>query len=128
MLLALLAAATSAFAAPTTLTYQGRLLDAAGGAIVGEHSLTLNLYDGANTGSAGWSETHTLIFDEGYFHVVLGTASVLDADLLATHDYLSLTVDDGGELSRQQVHSVPFAMNATAADSAETAVSAETAI
>ena len=64
MLIALIAAA---LAAPHTLAHQGRLVDSLGQPIQGEQSLTIGLYSSASGGTAVWSETDTVVVDNGYF-------------------------------------------------------------
>ncbi len=49
--------AASAWAAPETLPYQGRLLDASGEPINGTHDLTFRLYE-SEEGPPTWTEAH----------------------------------------------------------------------
>ncbi len=113
--LALFLLCSTAGAAPLTLQHQGRLHDAVGIPLDGQHDLTIGLYDNASGGSAGWTETLTGIdFDQGYFSVVLGESTALDPALFDDDTlWMGMAVDSGAEFPiRLQVNSVPFAVRA----------------
>ena len=107
-------AAASAFAAPTQLGHQGRLLDEDGIPLEGLHSLEFQIYDSIEDGTVLWSEIHDVELINGYYSLVLG-ADELDnplEDSLFEEDelYLELTVDDDEELEpRQALNAVPYA-------------------
>lgn len=70
--LVFLVAAATAEAAPLELHHQGRLLDASGTPIAGDHTVRLTLYDGS--GTAVWQKSYSNVpFTDGYFGVSLGT-------------------------------------------------------
>lgn len=107
-------AATSAFAAPTQLGHQGRLLDEDGIPLEGLHSLEFQIYDSIEDGTVLWSEIHDVELINGYYSLVLGADeldnpledSVFEEDEL----YLELTVDEDEELEpRQALNAVPYA-------------------
>jgi hypothetical protein len=107
-------AATSAFAAPTQLGHQGRLLDEDGIPLEGLHSLEFQIYDSIEDGTVLWSEVHDVELINGYYSLVLGADeldnpledSVFEEDEL----YLELTVDEDEELEpRQALNAVPYA-------------------
>ena len=107
-------AATSAFAAPTQLGHQGRLLDVDGIPLEGLHSLEFEIYDSIEEGTVLWSEVHDVELINGYYSLVLG-ADELDnplEDSLFEEDelYLELTIDEDEELEpRQALNAVPYA-------------------
>ncbi len=109
---ALLAAPAFAQAVPMHLSHSGRLADASGAALVGDHALHLTIYNGAE--AAVWSDTFPVSFTDGYFTVLLGsgaplTASVFSEDTLT----LGLAVNTDPELPlRLPLSSVPFAVRA----------------
>ncbi len=119
--------ATSAIAAPPHLSHQGRLLDAAGGSIDGDHDLSVTLYDASASGNILWSDTMTSVdFSSGYYSIDIGggvglSASVFDGDDV----WLELAVDGAQPLSRVKLASVPYALQAQRAASAATADSAD---
>ena len=117
--------------APGTMTHQGYLVES-GTAISGTVALEFGLYSASSGGSPLWEETHASVpVSGGYYTVVLGNTSPLDASLFAsTTRYLQVSVDTGGgfvDLPRQAVTSVPFAFQAAHADAADTAAFADTA-
>ncbi len=115
--LALLLATTSAAAAPTALSHQGRLFDPAGLPLDGTISVEFGIYDAAATGTQLWTETQDVDFDNGYFAVTLGsTTPVTDALFDGGATYLELTVAGGTPLPfRVPMLSVPYALNAETA-------------
>ncbi len=127
----LLLAPLTASAVPTTLHHQGRLFDAVGAPLDGTHSLAFALYDVNSGGTAAWSETQDVDFTDGYFDATLGSTSAVDGDLLdGSSMWLGIAVDGGAELGRVHLDSVPYAVragDAQTAQSAETAITAETA-
>ncbi|MBT3220417.1 MAG: hypothetical protein HN348_15125, partial [Proteobacteria bacterium] len=116
-LLSLLGFAPAAFGAPMALDHQGRLLDATGVPLVGNHDLGFFIYDKAQNGHLLWSETLEAEFDNGYYSVTLGldeTSNPLDDAIFDEGElYLTLSVNSGPELGeRQLIVSVPFAIRA----------------
>lgn len=114
LLFAALVLPAVASAVPLELSHQGRLLDANGDALTGDHQVDVSLFDVATDGTALWSDTFaTVTFDEGYFTVVLGSGAALEAADLASDDvWVELNVDSGTPLPRLKLASVPFAIRA----------------
>ena len=112
----LLLVPTLAFAVPTTVTQQGRLVDASGDGLTGSHTIAFSLFsDSAGTTSV-WSEQHTVEVEDGYYAVVLGadSSNLLDDTVLSLAPlYLGMTVD-GGALMQPllEVTSAPYAIMA----------------
>ena len=103
-----------AFAVPMELTHQGRVFDATGAPLTGSHSLTVRIYAGATGGTAVWSDTLSVSFDDGYFSLVLGQGTALDSTVFdGSTRYVSLQVDSGAETQdRHTLVSVPYALQA----------------
>lgn len=101
-----------------TITYQGRLTDTNGNAVVdGDHTLTFKLYDQPTSGSALWQETQNLTTSNGVFTTRLGSNSSLDALSFDKIYYLGIIVDGGNELSpRTALSTVPYAQRAHTVD------------
>lgn len=116
--------------APGTMTHQGYLVES-GSPISGTVDLQFGLYSSSSGGSPLWSETHNSVpVYSGYYTVILGNSSPMDASLFSsTTRYLQVGVDTGAgyvNLPRQIVTSVPYALQASAADTAAEADHATT--
>ena len=124
LVLASLFVASAAWAVPSQLAHQGRLLDTEGVALAGEHALTFALFDAETEGNEVWSETITVNIVGGFYSVVLGAdeeTNPLD-DLVLSNPplWLELTVDDGAPLlPRHELLSVPYAVLAGTATNVE---------
>lgn len=118
--------AAAVAAIPRTFSYQGVLRDAAGNLLNGQYKIRLRLYSVPTGGSALHDETFTnVVVRAGAFSVVVGDggtpigATVFDNAQL----FLGIAVNDNGEmLPRQRLHPVPWAMQATTAQSAVSAI------
>ena len=122
--LASLFVASAAWAVPSQLAHQGRLLDTEGVALAGEHALTFALFDAETEGNEVWSETITVNIVGGFYSVVLGAdegANPLDDMVLSNPPlWLELSVDDGEPLlPRHELLSVPYAVLAGTATNVE---------
>jgi hypothetical protein len=107
MLIAWLAAA---LAAPSAITHQGRVLDAAGAPISGAQTVEFHLYAAPSGGAPLWSATHDLTLHDGAFTVLLDGFE--DDDFDGSTRYLAAEID-GAELGpRTPVVSVPYALRA----------------
>jgi hypothetical protein len=110
----LLLASSSAWAVPSQLGWQGRLLDANGDPVAGDLDLTFRLLTAPSGGDTVWQETQSVTFQEGYYAVVLGAdqaANPLDDDALGQWP-LFLEVQVAGRppmFPRSELSSVPFA-------------------
>ena len=101
-------------AVPLQLTQQGRLLDSAGAAVTGTHSLHFRIYDSLSGGTQLWSEPLSVNFNNGYYATVLGTDeqnNPLDSDTLSQYPvYLEIQLDSNAAMHpRQAINSVPYA-------------------
>lgn len=124
--IALSAALTVQADVPRTIHYQGRLTDHDGTPLVGEHTLTLRLYDAAEAGTRLWEEAHPVAFerdDRGIFSLLLGSVTPFPATLQFNQPvWLTTEVDSQGELlPRQLLSSVSSALNADRLDGLDTA-------
>jgi hypothetical protein len=108
--------------APTRVSYQGYLTDSGGVPLTGQHDLTLGIYAASSGGSPLWEDTFDDVeVTDGYFSVVLGSGAALTPDVFnGTETWLQVTVD-GGVTPRQRIASVPYALQAQAALSANAA-------
>ena len=108
-------------AVPRTIHYQGKLTEPDGSPLVGEHTVTLRLYDARTEGTQLWKEQHAVSLtraDNGVFAVTLGTGTPF-GEAISFNDPLWLTVevDGGGEFApRQPLSAVGYAINADLLD------------
>ena len=119
-----LLSASVASAAPATLTHQGRVFDSSATPLIDAHDVQISIHDASAGGATLWNDTFTgVLFDEGYYSVVLGSSATLDPSAFESGDvYLELSVDSGPPLDRLPITSVPWALysnHATQADVAE---------
>ena len=116
--------AAAAAAIPSSFSYQGTLRDADGNLINGTVNLSLHLYGVVTGGTALYTEAFTDVnVRDGLFTVVVGDAQALPASVFNTVPlYLGIKVNNDAELlPRQRLHPVPYAMQATSAQTAVTA-------
>lgn len=119
-LVALLGAA-SAVAVPSTLTEQGRLLDANGAPVTGSVQITFTLYGDSVGTMALWRESQTLTLIDGYFSAELGRATALPASAFdGSVRYLGVAVEGDQEMKPlQALTSVPYAVRAETSENPE---------
>src|SRR2546427_9644600 len=60
---------------PHVLNHQGRAFDASMHPLAGTHSMKFALYHVAEGGTEIWSETHAILFDDGFYSTSLGNSS-----------------------------------------------------
>jgi hypothetical protein len=143
----LVLAAGAAPAAPPALpgqhSYQGVLLDDQGDPRTGSVDLTLRVYDAPSGGTLLYKQVLLGVpLDSGVFTVTLGPtgsatdtpanplttslAAALAGDLSGTgaSRFLQVTVGSEGALARTQILSVPYALRASSAESADVATTA----
>jgi len=113
---------------PYDMSYQGRLTDAVGAPLTGLVNLQMRIYDVVAGGSALYVEDHTnvIVDDVGAFSVRLGAGSTLlgtfDTTLFAgVNRYLEVVVNGEILTPRLIIGSVPYAMHADNASSAQAA-------
>jgi hypothetical protein len=109
--LAALTSASARAAVPATLTHEGRLLDNNGQPVTTSQIFIYKIYAAATGGTAMWTETLTVTFDQGYFSVQLGTMTAIPNSLLTSGPvYLGIQVGTDPEMTpREQLTSVPYA-------------------
>jgi len=111
-------------AVPTTLTQQGRILDATtGDPVSSKVQIVFNVYADAKGGTALWTETQSITLDDGYFSAQLGSVTAIpDGVFDGTVRYLGVTVGTDAEMApREAITSVPYAMKAAVATVANSA-------
>lgn len=110
----LLASLFPAHAAPDTLGYDGRLLDANGEPIEGAHIVRLSLHTAASQGSEVWSEEHGVTAQGGYFHAELGHTQALGTVLDANASlWVQVAVDGEALEGRTPLNAAPYALSDT---------------
>ena len=121
----ILLASTSALAVPLQLTHQGTLHDSTGAPLDGDVTLRVSLHTDESAGDERWFEEETVTVSEGFFTTVLGDTTVLDATALEGDAlFVELAVDGTAIAGRIPLTSVPYAIlagHAATADSATTA-------
>jgi hypothetical protein len=114
VLLPVLLAGPALAVAPSTMSYQGVLMDN-GGALVpdGNYSLTFKLYTVASGGAALWTETQNPVaVSRGGFSVILGSAASLSGVAFDVPYWLGITVGAGTEMTpRVQLASSPYGLS-----------------
>lgn len=122
----ILLVSTTAAAVPLQLTHQGRLHDSAGAALDGDVALRISLHTEVAGGEERWAEEETVTVSEGYFSTILGDTEPLDATALEGDTlFVELAVDGAALPGRIALTSVPYAMVAGHANTADTAAVAE---
>jgi hypothetical protein len=116
LVLPLVLLAAPAFAVvPSTMSYQGVLMDGTGALVPdGDYSLTFRLYTAPSGGAALWSETHDPVtVSRGGFSVILGSVDPLLTVVPFDLPYwLGITVGGGTELvPRVQLASSPYSLS-----------------
>lgn len=97
--------------APSFVPVQGVLTDAGGIPIDGEVEVLFAIYPGQGGDPALWSETQTVLVENGLFSVYLGQVVPLDLSVFRDHGDLRLgiTVGQDQEMPRITLGSTPFA-------------------
>ncbi len=112
----------SLFAARLTFPNYGFFVDADGVPLDGDYAVTFSLYTAATDGTALWTETQTVAFDNGLYNTTLGASdSNLLPDDLADNTalYLGIKIADDAEATpRVAYSSTPWAKLAEVADRA----------
>ena len=118
-----------ALAVPTEMAHQGRVFDADGQPLAGQHDMVFRLYDDLEGGDPVWSEERTVDFVQGFYAVQLGdlqTSAPLDDQVFAGGTmYLEVELDGVVFTPRQRIGSVPYAQRAATADSVHGSVDAD---
>lgn len=105
---------------PRLIAYQGRLTEADGDPLTGEHTVIFRVYDAETGGSTLWEEEHSVAFegaDNGVFSIILGSLSSFGSLDFNHPLWLSLEVDGEGEMTpRSRLTAVGYALNADTLD------------
>ena len=103
---------------PALMSYQGRLQNSGGAPLDGTFSISFTMYDAASGGSAVWTETQSVVVNEGLFIVVLGAVTPTPTDLFsAPVRYLGIKVGADPEMTpRRQIVAAAYARHAQSAD------------
>ena len=88
---------------------QGRLTDASGAALTGDHSVTFSIYDDPAAGNLLCSTNYNpLSMSKGLFNVTV--TGCLDSEIDGDQLYLGVQVDADAEMTpRQAIYAVPYA-------------------
>lgn len=125
-----LSAPRTTVSVPNLVGFEGFLSDGSGNPITdGSYSLTFKVYDAATAGTVLWTETQAAVqVTQGLYSVTLGSVTTLGATLFNGNRWIGVTVGTGTEMTpRTRISSVPFALNANWALTADTATSATSA-
>ena len=105
---------------PQLINYQGRLTDADGTPLVGDHTVRFRLYDAESSGSTVWEEEHRVTLatqDNGVFSIMLGSFKAFGTLQFNQPLWLSLEIDGEGEMTpRLRLTAVGYAINADTLD------------
>ena len=116
----LLLAASAMTEVPTTMSYQGQLLNSSGDPVHdGVHTIRFRIYDAPTKGTTLWDETQDVTSNGGTINVMLGAVVPLDPALFSVADrWLGLTVGTDNEMTpRMKLASSPYAISSHQADS-----------
>lgn len=109
---------------PQLIAYQGRLTDADGTSLIGDHTVRFRLYDAESGGSTVWEEEHRVTLatqDNGVFSIMLGSLKAFGTLQFNQPLWLSLEVDGEGEMApRLRLTAVGYAINADTLDGLKT--------
>lgn len=127
LLVALLAFASGATAAPIPqIPYQGYVSDA-GAPLNGSHAFTFRLFDQPTAGNLLWNESTSLTVNSGTFSAYLGNSSPLPAAIYSGQTLWLETQIDGNILgTRQAIVPEVLALQALHADTATVALNGVT--
>lgn len=104
----------------TSIAYQGYLTDSAGAAVNETLEMVFKLYSVESGGAPLWSEIQpSVVVADGVFSVLLGSATPISADMIATNIDLWLGVAVGSDeemAPRDKIASAPYAMMADVPD------------
>ncbi len=110
-------------AVPGQINYQGKLTDDMGTPLNDSFSIRFYLYNVETGGASFWHEEHSVVVKDGLYNVQLGSTNPLNTGILTQNAvYLEIVMFNQGTgvwevfSPRQQLTSVPFAMDAQNAD------------
>ena len=103
--------ATVASAAPTTMGYGGRILDATGEPLNGDYTVRIELHSDPLNEAQEWFENHPVTLTDGYFHVDLGNTRDLLPVLRAGGPLWVQTEIEGQAMgARSALNAAPYAI------------------
>lgn len=116
--LGVLLSSAPAFAVPTTVSHQGRLVDAEGDPVTGTQPATFALFTAADGGEQVWEEEVSLsLSNDGTFAIELGQTSALDSSVFDGRElFLEVTIGSSALQPRLAVGSAPYAALAGAVE------------
>ncbi len=106
---------------PTSISYQGQLLDASDNPVPdGNYTIAFSIYDQAVGGTQLWTEFQTVAIADGLFAANLGTVIPLNEGLFSSATrYLGVRLSGDVEITpRTMLVSVPYAMRSATVDGA----------
>ena len=119
-------AAARPLVVPWHVNYQGYLTDDAGTPTNDTLSMTFRIYDDPIAGTQLWTESQSVVVEQGIFNVVLGSSSPIPWNVFQAGEsrWLELQVEAQILSPRTEVTSVAYAYRAVNADTADYATAA----
>lgn len=111
--------ASASAQAPSLISYQGKVVGSDGIPVTGAHGLQFDIYSSPTGGTSLWTETHlSVTITAGLFNVTLGETTPFGVGLFDSNPelWLEVTLDGSETFSRVRLFSVPFAIQAQAAE------------
>jgi hypothetical protein len=101
------------------MNYQGKLTDAVGVAITGDHAIEFRIYDSETGGVLLWSEEHLAVtLTNGLFDIILGETTAMNLPFDEQY-WIEIEIDGETLTPREKFASVAYAHRAVYADTAE---------
>lgn len=112
--------AGTAGAAPGSMSFSGRL-STSEGPVNGAVTVKFSIFPDPMVGTAVWTDTISLTADQGLVFAALGRpGNLLDARVFSGADmFLEIVVQDETLTPRLPIHSIPYAIRSSGADSAD---------
>jgi hypothetical protein len=108
-LISLTAGIATAAVVTNSITYQGKLTNAAGSPLTGTYSVTFKLYDASTGGTTLSTDTHSVTATNGLFTT---TIAVNSAVINGRSLWLGIKVGSDAEMTpRQEIRPVPYALS-----------------
>jgi hypothetical protein len=105
---------TASAGSPPYVPVQGVLTDSSGSPLDGSVDVRFAIHDSASGGSELWSETQTVLVENGLFTVYLGQSTPLDLSIFRTYDDLWLGTQVGADPEGPRIYlgSTPYSGHA----------------
>lgn len=106
---------------PNQVGFEGFLTDGSGQPLAdGQYNLTFRVYSVGTGGTALYTETQAITVTAGLYSAAIGAVTTLPNNLFDGSRWIGVQVGAGSEITpRTKIGSVPFALNAEHANSAE---------